>query len=73
MKPEPRVEGCFEDVPRVSMARGAHYVIPHWDSITVTRAPTDAAIERYRRRRWYGRLVLEAPRGAPPGRVVWSA
>jgi hypothetical protein len=71
MKPEPRIPGCFEDVPRVSMSRDAHYTVPHWDSITVTRLLTDAAIERYRRRGWYGRGQFKAP-GTPLGRLVYS-
>jgi hypothetical protein len=72
MKPEPRVEGCFEDVPRVSMSRDAHYIVPHWETFTATRVLTDAAIERYQRQGRYGRGLLRTPGGAPLGRVVWS-
>jgi len=53
MKPEPRVEGCFEDTPHVSMDRFANYVQPRWDSISVTSPLTDAAIRRYQRRGRY--------------------
>ena len=69
-----RVEGCREDVPTVSMNPDAHYSLPrYWDKTILGRPLTDAAIERYRRRGWYGRAVLKAPGCAPLGRLVWSA
>ncbi len=71
MKPEPRVEGYFEDVPRVSMDRFANYVQPHWWRITATRPLTDRRIAFYQRQGRYARGQFKAP-GTPLGRVVWS-
>jgi hypothetical protein len=56
MKPEPRVEGCIESLPGISLDVDAHFAqLRFWDKVALGRPFTDAAIERYRPRGWYAR------------------
>jgi hypothetical protein len=68
MRTEHRVEGCAESLPAVCMDEHALYAQPRWFKIIVTRPLTDAAIERYRRRGWYGRAQIKTP----GGRLVYA-
>jgi len=68
----PRVEGCRESLPGISMDVNAHYSIPRfYDKIILGRVLTDAAVERYRRRgRYRARRVVWQQSG---NRLVYSA
>jgi hypothetical protein len=70
----PKVEGVYEDVPRICMDPDVHYAQPRWYYKLIQSRPlSDAAITRYMRQGRYARGQFKAPGGAPLGRLVWSA
>jgi hypothetical protein len=74
LKPTPpRVEGCAESLPGISMSVDAHYSIPRWwEKLPLGRVLTDRRIAFYQRRGRYGRQ-LKVPGNTPLGRLVYSA
>ena len=74
MKTEPRIPGCYEDLPRVCMDVNAHFARARfWDKVILGRALSDLRIEFYMRQGRYARGQFKAPGNTPLNRLIWSA
>jgi hypothetical protein len=70
MTTEPRIPGCAETLPGISMDPDAHCARPRsWDKIIFGRPLTDARIVAYIRAGKYDRAQIKVP----GGRLVCSA